>query len=60
MDSGSRPIWLRLTLSYVGVALLAVLILAAITAVFSERYVNVLVSERRDDLTRSPHSHSVR
>ena len=53
MDSGSRPIWLRLTLSYVGVALLAVLILAAITAVFSERYVNVLVSERRDDLTRS-------
>jgi two-component system, OmpR family, sensor histidine kinase BaeS len=53
MARGSRPIWLRLTLTYVGVALLAVLILAAITAVFSERYVNVLVNERRDDLTRS-------
>ena len=45
--------WLRLTSTYVGVALLAVLILAGITAVFSERYVNVLVSERRADLTRA-------
>jgi two-component system, OmpR family, sensor histidine kinase BaeS len=53
MAKASRPIWLRLTLTYVGVALLAVLILAGITAVFSERYVNVLVSERRDDLTRA-------
>ena len=40
-------------MTYVGVALLAVLILAGITAVFSERYVNVLVNERRDDLTRA-------
>jgi signal transduction histidine kinase len=40
-------------LTYVGVALLAVLILAGVTAVFSERYVNVLISERRDDLTQS-------
>jgi two-component system sensor histidine kinase BaeS len=53
MAKGSRPIWLRLTLTYVGVALLAVLILAGITAVFSERYVSVLVNERRDDLTRA-------
>lgn len=53
MASASRPIWLRLTLTYVGVALLAVLILAGITAVFSERDVNVLVNERRDDLTRA-------
>jgi signal transduction histidine kinase len=43
----------RLTLSYVAVALLAVLILAGITAIFSERDVNVLVNERRDDLTRA-------
>jgi signal transduction histidine kinase len=47
------PIWLRLTLTYVGVALLAVLILAGITAVFSERYVNQLVDERRTDLTNA-------
>jgi len=53
MASGTRPIWLRLTLTYVGVALLAVLILAGITAVFIERYVNVLISERRENLTRS-------
>jgi len=53
MTRGSRPIWLRLTLTYVGVALLAVLILAGITAVFSARYVNMLVSERRGDLTRA-------
>lgn len=33
--------------------MLAVLILAGISAVFSERYVNVLVRERRDDLTRA-------
>lgn len=53
MANGTRPIWLRLTLTYVGVALLAVLILAGITAVFSERYVNVLIRERRDNLTHS-------
>ena len=48
-----KPIWLRLTLTYVGVALLAVLILAGITAAFSERYVNQLVNQRRNDLTRA-------
>ena len=53
MANAGRPIWLRLTFTYVGVALLAVLILAGITAVFSERYVNVLVSERRNNLTRA-------
>jgi two-component system sensor histidine kinase BaeS len=47
------PIWLRLTLTCVGVALLAVLIVAGITAVFSERYVNQLVDERRADLTNA-------
>lgn len=47
------PIWLRLTLTCVGVALLAVLIVAGITAAFSERYVSQLVDERRDDLTRA-------
>ncbi|HVV77626.1 MAG TPA: HAMP domain-containing sensor histidine kinase [Mycobacteriales bacterium] len=49
----SRPLWVRLSLTYVGVALLAVVILAGITAVATERYVNVLVSERRDNLTRA-------
>jgi two-component system sensor histidine kinase BaeS len=47
------PIWLRLTLTYVAVALLAVLILAGITAVFSERYVDQLVDERRTNLTNA-------
>lgn len=49
----SRPLWVRLSLTYVGVALLAVLILAGITAIATERYVNVLVHERRDNLTRA-------
>jgi two-component system sensor histidine kinase BaeS len=53
MRSSRPPIWLRLTLTYVGVALLAVLILATATALLSERYVNHLVTERRDDLTRA-------
>src|SRR4051812_39867363 len=53
MTRRSRPIWLRLTLTYVAVALLAVLILAGTTAWFSKRYVNVLVDEQRDSLTRS-------
>jgi two-component system, OmpR family, sensor histidine kinase BaeS len=52
-DGAGRPLWLRLTVTYVGVALLAVVILAGITAAFSERYVNVLVQERRNDLTRA-------
>lgn len=49
----SRPLWVRLSLTYVAVALLAVLILAGITAIATERYVNVLVHERRDDLTQA-------
>jgi two-component system sensor histidine kinase BaeS len=43
----------RLTLTCVGVALLAVLILGGITALFIERYVNHLVDERRTDLTHA-------
>jgi two-component system sensor histidine kinase BaeS len=53
MPRTSRPLWLRLSLTYVGVALLAVLLLAAITAFATERYVNVLVKERRDGLTQA-------
>ncbi|MGN6475157.1 MAG: sensor histidine kinase [Mycobacteriales bacterium] len=52
-SNGNRPLWVRLSLTYVAVALLAVLILAGITAIATERYVNVLVTERRDDLTQA-------
>lgn len=47
------PIWFRLTVTCVSVAVIAVLILAGITAVFIERYVNKLVDERRADLTHA-------
>ena len=53
MSSRRSPIWLRLTISYVAVSLLGVLILASITAVFIERYVNRLVDERRHGLTNA-------
>jgi signal transduction histidine kinase len=46
-------LWVRLSLTYVGVALLAVVILAGIAAIASERYVNVLVNERRNNLTQA-------
>ncbi|HVY08826.1 MAG TPA: ATP-binding protein [Mycobacteriales bacterium] len=49
----NRPLWVRLSLTYVAVALLAVLILAGITAIAAERYVNVLVDERRENLTQA-------
>lgn len=53
MPRTSRPLWLRLSLTYVMVALLAVLILAGITAIATEKYINVLVNERRGDLTQA-------
>lgn len=53
MPSAGRPLRLRLGLTYVGVALLAVLILAGVTAVATERDVNTLVNERRDALTQA-------
>lgn len=52
-DEARRPLWIRLSLTYVAVALLAVLILAGITAIATERDVNALVNERRADLTRA-------
>lgn len=53
MARAGRPLWVRLSLTYVAVALLAVFLLAGITAIATERYVDILVSERRDDLTRA-------
>lgn len=50
---GGWPIWLRVALPYVAVALLGVLMVAGVSAWLGNRYVNDLVKERRDDLTRS-------
>lgn len=53
MHNGGRPIWLRVALTCVGVALLAVLIVAGVSAWLGDRYVRDLVKERRDDVIHS-------
>ncbi|HTW20512.1 MAG TPA: HAMP domain-containing sensor histidine kinase [Mycobacteriales bacterium] len=47
------PIWQRLTITCVTVALIAVAIVAALSAALAERYIDVLVHQRQDDLTHS-------
>ena len=52
-NTGGRPIWLRIAITCVAVALLAVLIVAGGSAWLGDRYVRDLVKERRDDVTNS-------
>jgi two-component system sensor histidine kinase BaeS len=51
--SGQAPIALRLTLTFVAMALLAVGIVLALAAAFSGRDINAMVQDRRADLTAS-------
>ena len=50
---GQGPIALRLALAFVVVAVLAVVIVAGLAVVFSERDISALLQQRRNDLTRT-------
>lgn len=52
-NRGQAPVALRLALAFVGVAVLAVALVAVLAVVFTDRDVNALVQLRHDDLTRA-------
>jgi signal transduction histidine kinase len=53
MARRGSPLGVRLALAFVAVAVLAVAILAALAVVLGGHDINVMVQQRRDDLTRS-------
>jgi two-component system sensor histidine kinase BaeS len=50
---GQGTVGLRLALTFIAVAVLAVLLVAVLAVLFTDRDIAVLVQQRRDDLTRS-------
>ena len=52
-SGGSGPIRLRLALAFIGVALLAVALLAGLTAAFSSADVSSLAAKQREELTQA-------